>query len=141
MKLRVGKRTRVIVDELREIIGPASNIRLLTQELSHEEIAALQTACNVYLSLHRSEGYGLNIEECLKIGKPTVATHWSANTEYGPHYPNYHAVTYRMVPYDDWLLHYEDAGFSWADASVAEAAQTLRTLRIESQAAVIAAAQ
>jgi hypothetical protein len=138
LKLRIGKRTRVVVEELREIIGPATNIRLLTHEMTHDEIASLQTACDVYLSLHRSEGYGLNIAECLAIGKPTVATHWSANIEYGPQFPNYHGVASRMIPYDDWLLHYEDARFSWAEADVDEAAQKLRALR-RARAAVPAA--
>ena len=129
MKLRVGKRTRVVLDELQRIIGPARNVKLMTQELTHEQIAALQWSCDVYLSLHRSEGYGLNIEECLLIGKPTVSTHWSANTEFGPKYQTYHPVGSQPVPYDDWLLHYEDRAFSWAEADIDEAAKALRSIR------------
>jgi hypothetical protein len=129
MKLRVGKRTRVVLDELRRIAGSAGNIKLMTQELTHQEIAALQSACDVYLSLHRSEGYGLNIEECLMIGKPAVATNWSANAEFGPKYPTYHPVGFTLIPYDDWLLHYQDDNFSWAEADIDEAAAKLRQVR------------
>lgn len=128
MKIRVGKRTRLVLDELRRMIGPATNIRILTQELSADEIAALQTACDVYLSLHRSEGYGLNIAECLMLGRPVLATHWSANTEFGPSFPNYVGVPFHLVRYDDWLLHYEDSTFHWAEADTNFAAEQLKQM-------------
>ncbi|MDB5595865.1 MAG: glycosyl transferase group 1, partial [Hyphomicrobiales bacterium] len=79
MKLRVGKRTRVVIEELSELIGDAGNIRLVTEDFTDAEIAALHHAADLYMSLHRSEGFGLNILEALMIGKPVVATHWSAN--------------------------------------------------------------
>ena len=115
MKLRVGKRTRVVLDELRELIGRATNIRLTADEMTDDEIAALHHAADLYLSLHRSEGFGLNIYEALLIGKRVVATHWSANAEYGPRFPNYVGVPCRMTRYRDWLGHYADGGFEWAD--------------------------
>ena len=115
MKLRVGKRTRVVLDELRELIGPATNIRLFSDEMTDDEIAALHHAADLYLSLHRSEGFGLNIYEALLIGKPVVATHWSANAEYGPRFPNYVGVPCHMKRYRDWTGHYADGGFEWGD--------------------------
>ena len=129
IKLRVGKRTRLVVDELQEMIGSATNIRVMTEELTSDQIAALQHAADVYLSLHRSEGFGLNIAECLLIGKPVVATHWSANMEFGPQYPNYHPVTSRQTAYHDGLLHSEDTGFTWAEADVDDAARKLQAIR------------
>lgn len=115
MKLRVGKRTRVVLDELRELIGRAANIRLLVDEMTDDEIAALHHAADLYLSLHRSEGFGLNIYEALLLGKRVVATHWSANAEYGPRFPNYVGVPCRMTPYRDWTGHYADGSFEWAE--------------------------
>jgi hypothetical protein len=81
---------------------------------------------DVYLSLHRAEAYGLNIREFLEMGTPVVATHWSANTEYGPSFAHYHGVQADLVPYRDWMHHYPDAGFSWADADTDHAARLLR---------------
>jgi glycosyltransferase involved in cell wall biosynthesis len=115
MKLRVGKRTRVVLDELRELIGGATNIRLVTRDMTDDEIAALHHAADLYLSLHRSEGFGLNIYEALLLGKRVVATHWSANAEYGPRFPNYVGVPYRATPYRDWTGHYAEASFEWAE--------------------------
>lgn len=128
MKIRVSKRTRIVLDELREMIGKAPNIRLLEAELSDEDITALQTSADVYLSLHRAEGYGLNIHECLALGTPVVATDFSANAEYGPHFDRYHPVPYRMVPYRDWTGHYADRDFEWAEADIDDAAKILKSL-------------
>ncbi|MDB5595601.1 MAG: hypothetical protein JWM36_2562 [Hyphomicrobiales bacterium] len=129
LKVRVGRRTALVLDELREIIGEARNIRLMTHELTREDIAALHHAADAYLSLHRSEGYGLNIHEALACGKPVIATHWSANAEYGPTFRNYHPVDFGLVDYRDWTGHYADTAFQWADADLGAAAETLRSLR------------
>jgi glycosyltransferase involved in cell wall biosynthesis len=115
MKLRVGKRTRVVLDELRELIGSDRNITLMTEDLSDEEISALQRSANLYLSLHRSEGFGLNIYEALLLGKTVIATDWSANVEYGRKFPNYVPIPPRFVPYRDWTAHYAAGRFVWAD--------------------------
>jgi glycosyltransferase involved in cell wall biosynthesis len=128
MKLRVGKRTRVVLDELSELIDGAKNVRILTADLSNEEIAALHRAANVYVSLHRSEGFGLNIYESLLLGKPVVATDWSANAEYGPGFATYLPVAYKLERNKDWLAHYADGNFCWASADVADAARLLRAV-------------
>jgi len=128
LKLRVAKRTVRVLDELREMIGDAGNIRLVTREFDEAGIAGLQRAGDVYLSLHRAEGYGLNIRECLEAGVPVVATDYSANAEYGPAYPQYHGVAWRAVPYRDWTGHYPDRRFTWAEADLGDAARQLARL-------------
>jgi hypothetical protein len=129
LKIRVSRRTALVLDELRQLIGEAQNVRLMTHDLAREDIAALHHAADVYLSLHRSEGYGLNIHEALACGKPVVATHWSANAEYGPTFRNYHPVDFKLVGYRDWTGHYADTDFQWAEADLGAAAETLRGLR------------
>jgi glycosyltransferase involved in cell wall biosynthesis len=131
MKLRVSKRTRIVLEELTELVGAAPNIRLVPDDLDHLEIAALHRAADVYLSLHCSEGFGLNIYEALLLGKPVVATHWSANAEYGPRFENYRGVAYELVRYQDWMNHYEDHQFEWAEANVRHAAWLLHQSRME----------
>ena len=128
LKIRFGKRTRVVQRELAAMIGEADNIRILEAEMSDEEVAALQGLSDVYLSLHAAEGYGLNIHEMLTRGVPVVATHWSANAEFGPRFPNYHAVAFELRPYRDWLNHYPGPTFAWAWADIAYAARKLRAI-------------
>lgn len=138
IKVRCSSVTRVVEHELREMIGAAGNIRLVQQDFSEAEQVAFQRMADVYLSLHRAEAYGLNIREFLEMGTPVVATHWSANTEYGPDYAHYRGVRAGLVRYRDWMGHYPDAGFSWADADTDHAAQLLRDVagRVRSTRAV-----
>ncbi|MFZ3121731.1 MAG: glycosyltransferase [Variovorax sp.] len=126
IKLRCSSATQVVERELREMIGAAGNIRLVQQDFSDAEQVAFQRMADVYLSLHRAEAYGLNIREFLEMGTPAVATHWSANTEYGPDFAHYHGVRAGLVRYRDWMGHYPDADFSWADADTDHAALLLR---------------
>ena len=39
-----------------------------------EEKNALLGACDCYVSLHRSEGFGLTMAEAMALGKPVIAT-------------------------------------------------------------------
>ncbi|MEO6875911.1 MAG: glycosyltransferase family 4 protein [Opitutaceae bacterium] len=57
-------------------------IVLLTETLSRAEICQLEAACDCFLSLHRSEGFGLAIAECMALGKPVISTDWSAPAEF-----------------------------------------------------------
>ena len=49
---------------------------------SFDDVLALMEACDVYVSLHRSEGLGLAMAEAMLMGKPVVATGYSGNTEF-----------------------------------------------------------
>ena len=126
IKVRCSKATRIVERELEEMIGSAGNIRLVKQDFSDAEQVAFQRMADVYLSLHRAEAYGLNIREFLEMGTPVVATDWSANTEYGPSFAHYHGVRATLVPYRDWMRHYPDRNFRWAEADTGHAALLLR---------------
>jgi hypothetical protein len=107
------------------LIGRSKNILLLDTQLTESELNSLQRSCDVFLSLHRSEGYGLNIHEALLCGKIVIATHWSANAEYGPRYPHYYPVRSHPIRYRDWTNHYQDNQFYWADPDISHAAELL----------------
>jgi len=55
---------------------------LIVQSLSRGEIYELESACDCFVSLHRSEGYGLAVAECMYLGKPVISTDWSATAEF-----------------------------------------------------------
>lgn len=52
---------------------------------------------DVYLSLHRSEGYGLTIREAMLHGLYVIATGWSGNMDFMGGERCY-AVPYTLVP-------------------------------------------
>lgn len=55
---------------------------LLTDTLSRADVYALEAACDCFVSLHRSEGFGLAVAESMLLGKPVIATDWSATAEF-----------------------------------------------------------
>ena len=133
MKIRFSKRSYVVLQELRDLVGSSKNIIFYTDELDDVEIAALHGMADVYLSLHRSEGFGLNILESLLLGKQVVATHYSANVEFGPNFSNYWGVPFRFIPYNDWLAHYSGR-FQYADPDVVLAGKIVRDIKNSSRA-------
>ena len=58
------------------------NIHIIDRDFSRSEMGQLQSACDAYLSPHRSEGFGLNLAECMAHGKPVVATGFSGNLDF-----------------------------------------------------------
>jgi len=45
-------------------------------------MASLITCSDVYVSLHRSEGFGLGIAEAMLAGRPAIATAYSGNMDF-----------------------------------------------------------
>lgn len=129
MKVRFGKRTHVVRRELLELIGDYSNIALVEDVFSDAEIAAFQRMGDVLLSLHRSEGFGLNIREAMEAGKPVVATNWSAPAEFLTEHALAFPIPYDLVRYKDYLNTYNNSALSWASPDVETAAVTLQRLR------------
>ena len=50
--------------------------------LIKKEVNSLLADVDVYVSLHRSEGFGLVMAEAMYLGTPVIATNWSGNTEF-----------------------------------------------------------
>jgi glycosyltransferase involved in cell wall biosynthesis len=110
------------------------NGTLISADLSRSEMDSLLASCDVYMSLHRSEGFGLGMAEAMMLGKAVVATGYGGNTDFMP--PGSAAV----VGYDSRVITMADHRFGpafadwyrpgqmWADPDVNQAAQWLRRL-------------
>ncbi len=55
---------------------------LIPTTLTRRELTALEQACDCFVSLHRAEGFGLAVAECMYLGKPVISTDWSATSEF-----------------------------------------------------------
>jgi glycosyltransferase involved in cell wall biosynthesis/SAM-dependent methyltransferase len=67
---------------LRDAIGDRTDIQLVDRFLSGEQMAALMRRADCYVSLHRAEGFGLTLGESMALGKPVIATGFSANLDF-----------------------------------------------------------
>lgn len=68
------------LDSLKNQAGP--KIRILDHQYTRDETLNLINACDVYISLHRSEGSGLTMIEAMAMGKPVIATGYSGNLDF-----------------------------------------------------------
>lgn len=98
----------------------------IPQYLPRADVDGLTAACDVYLSLHRAEGFGLGMAEAMAQGVPVVATAWSANTEFCTPDTSW-PVPFRLVPIRPGEEN--PANVEWAEADAADAAAALRDIR------------
>jgi glycosyltransferase involved in cell wall biosynthesis len=98
-----------------------SNIYILNQTFSRNDTNALINCSDCYISLHRSEGFGLGLAEAMYLGKPVIGTNWSANTDFMTE-SNSCPVRYRLKQvgknYGPYAAHQV-----WADPDIAHASK------------------
>ncbi len=84
---------------------------------------------DAYVSLHRSEGYGLNLAEAAQAGVEVVATGWGLAPDIAAR-PQLRTVGSRLVvPLDTEGTYERFPGALWAEPDVLEAADRLRECR------------
>ncbi len=70
------------LERFRECLAEYPNVFVLTDNYSKAEFNSLVKCVDVYVSLHRAEGFGLVMAEAMQLGTAVIATDWSANTEF-----------------------------------------------------------
>ncbi|MDN3593521.1 glycosyltransferase [Zunongwangia endophytica] len=58
------------------------NVKIYDIDLNKDGINHLINDCDCYVSMHHSEGFGLTLAEAMYLGKPTIATNYSGNTQF-----------------------------------------------------------
>ena len=57
-------------------------IAVIDESLSRDDMTSLMAGIDCYVSLHRSEGFGLGMAEAMALEKPVIATAYSGNAEF-----------------------------------------------------------
>lgn len=112
--------------ELKESVADLPHVYFIDEFFSRQKTWDLQSCCDILLSLHRAEGFGLAPAEMMYLGKPVIATGWSGNMDFMTH-ENSMPVKYELKPLDVDLGAYP-AGPLWAEADVEHAAWCLSQL-------------
>lgn len=118
---------------LQSAVRGLPGVILIAETLSRQNIYALEAACDCFVSLHRSEGFGLAIAESMYLGKPAIATDWSASAEF-VNAGNGCPVRYRLAALDRNYGPYS-RGSHWAEADPAHAAEWMRRLAADRELA------
>lgn len=103
-------------------------VRVLTGTFGPRAMEDLYLGHDIYLSLHRSEGFGLPILEAMRHGLHAVATGWSGNMDFMSG-DLAHPVPYRLTPMTVASGPCKGLRARWAEADVEAAAALLRELR------------
>jgi glycosyltransferase involved in cell wall biosynthesis len=111
--------------EAARVAGPQIILRPAGEGL--EDLYDLYAACDVYISLHRTEGFGLNLAEIMMAGRPLIATKWSGNLDF-MNSKCVALINADLVPLDDPDRVYAQKAARWAEPRMDEVIRWLRTL-------------
>lgn len=111
---------------LRETVAADPRIIWLEANITRAELEGLLSLCDCYVSLHRAEGFGLTIAETMLLGKPTIVTNYSGNTDFC-HSDNSCLVDYTLVPVNPGEYPMSE-GQKWANPDVEHAAAYMQKL-------------
>ena len=121
-----GHLRRAALESVREAARGRSDIFVRDGYLSAGQRDAFIGHCDCYVSLHRSEGFGLTLAEAMARARPTIATAYSGNLTF-------------MSPENSFLVPWRPAfvpagcepypaGHRWAEPDLDAAAALMRTV-------------
>lgn len=114
------------IAHLKHMLKGCENVYYITETLEKIEVNSLIKQVDVFVSLHRAEGFGLVMAEAMIVGTPVIATNWSSNTEF------MNSEVACMVDCEFVTLEKDSPpykkGSIWADPDVIQAAQYMRKL-------------
>lgn len=118
---------RKLVTEIQGLIARDDRIILIDQTLPYAELVALKAACDCYVSLHRSEGWGFGALEAMQLGLPVIATAFSGNLEFCTPETAYN-VPYSLVYLNPNDYIFVQPGDVWAEPDEAAAAAMMKAV-------------
>ncbi len=134
-----GDSREMDLEMVRYATGGRPDILVMDGHLDRAELGSLMAAADCYVSLHRSEGFGLTMAESMALGKPVIATAYSGNLEFMNDENSF------LVPFS-WAQVPEGAGpypvgARWAEPDVGAAAAMMRLVVESAEVAAAVAAR
>jgi glycosyltransferase involved in cell wall biosynthesis len=124
--VKVNNANDTELSDIQNYIGNRKDIIIINNVLTRYEVDSLISSCDCFVSLHRSEGFGLAIAESMALGKPVVATYWSSNVDFmnqGNSACVDYAISELHVNYGPY-----SAGQHWAEPDINNAAMWMKQL-------------
>jgi glycosyltransferase involved in cell wall biosynthesis/lipopolysaccharide biosynthesis glycosyltransferase len=103
------------------------NVRCISAGLERPAMLRLLATCDCFISLHRSEGFGLGLAQAMALGKPVIGTGYSGNMDF-MNESNSFLVRYELTELEHDYGPYEK-GNVWAEPSIEHAAELMRLIQ------------
>jgi len=124
--IKVNNSQQRDIQVITESLAGYPYIYIITDVLDRQEVNALIACVDVYISLHRAEGFGLVPAEAMLLGTPVIATNWSSNVEFMD------SGVACMVEYTFTTIERDcgpyKTGNRWAEPDINQAAKFMRRL-------------
>lgn len=101
-----------------------SRVEIIESNMNRKDLMRFYGCCDIFLSLHRAEGYGRCLAESLQLGLDLIATDWSGNKDFCKG-ELYTPVPYKLIPLNPFEYPYWEEQF-WAEPDIIEASKILR---------------
>ena len=111
-------------ERLRAATEGRPDIHVVDRYVSVDEKNAMIAACDCYVSLHRSEGFGITLAEAMYLEKPVIATAYSGNMDFMTDRNGY-LVDYELTSIGEGSEPYPPTG-EWAEPDTEHAADLMR---------------
>jgi glycosyltransferase involved in cell wall biosynthesis len=111
---------------LEQVTSRDQRILLMEKTLSRTDVLGLIRSSDAYLSLHRSEGFGLGMVEALSFGRTVIGTGYSGCTDFLNEQTGY-PVPYVLRPVLPHEYHYSK-GQIWAEPDLDAAVEIMRNV-------------
>lgn len=125
--IKVNNPTEECLNSLHMLLEGYENIYYITKTLDKAEVNSLIGCVDVFVSLHRAEGFGLVMAEAMMLKTACIATDWSSNTEFmNPDTACMVSCTMKQIAEGEGNY---PPGAIWADPDIDEAAMYMRKLK------------
>lgn len=114
------------IRRLRSYLNECSNCYMIEDIFDKPRFNSLLNVVDAYVSLHRSEGFGLIPAEAMSFGKPVIMTRWSGNLDFMTP-SNSCGVDYKLTPVSEQFGPYMPGQF-WAEPDIDHAAFYMQRL-------------
>lgn len=140
-----GSGAKLVVKSINARTHPQEHARVLLAAGDHKDIVVLDhyapsaeknamlAACDCYVSLHRSEGFGIPLAEAMMLGKPVIATSYGGSLEFMSD-ENSYLVNYKPVRVGEGAYPYAPDAM-WAQPDVDHAASLMSSVFADPQQA------
>lgn len=105
-----------------------ANISIIDTVMRRRDKEELMAAADCYISLHRSEGFGLTLAEAMMLGKPVIATAYSGNLDFMSE-ENGFLIPYKLITIARTHGPYK-AGYHWAQPDLDYASDVMRRVEL-----------